>query len=387
MWNKVFGELRDDNFASLLMNRPFSVYLDLVRFIAAFLVYLYHSNQRFLTESILPASDYGHSSVMVFFVLSGFVIAFVTATKENTWVSYSASRMARVFSVTVPAIFLTVFLDAIGRNLYPEIYSGYPYDKFILRIGSSLAMLNEVWLLSITSFSNVPYWSICYEWWYYVTFAMISFLPLRIGIPLAIMILLLIGPKLILLAPIWWLGVLLYRWRRLQDLSIRWSVLFLVISVIGVVVYHASGFSDITTSLLKMVLGEELHRSLTFSKFFVGDYFLGVLVFLNFAGARNILATYGDFLLSIEKPVRFLANYTFTLYLLHQPLFLFWGAVIQGDPSGPWYWLTVTALMLLSIAIVGHFTENRRKSIRDFLIFLFARYFPDKTWATTSKAG
>ena len=78
------------------MNRPFSVYLDLVRFIAAFLVYLYHSNQRFLIEARLPASDYGHSSVIVFFVLSGFVIAFVTATKESELPAYAASRISRV---------------------------------------------------------------------------------------------------------------------------------------------------------------------------------------------------------------------------------------------------------------------------------------------------
>jgi peptidoglycan/LPS O-acetylase OafA/YrhL len=90
------------------MNRSFSVYLDVVRFTAAFLVYLYHSNQRFLSEAILPASHYGHSSVIVFFVLSGFVIAFVTDTKEFRLPAYAASRISRVYSVTVPAIVLTV---------------------------------------------------------------------------------------------------------------------------------------------------------------------------------------------------------------------------------------------------------------------------------------
>lgn len=369
------------------MNRPFSIYLDLVRFTAAFLVYLYHSNQRFLTEAILPASNYGHSSVMVFFVLSGFVIAFVTATKENTLASYSASRMARVFSVTVPAVCLTLTLDTIGRSLYPEIYSGYPYDQFLPRVVGSLAMVNEIWLVSITSFSNVPYWSICYEWWYYVTFAIVSFLPLRIGIPAALLTALLLGPKLILLAPIWWLGVLLYRWRRLQDLPIGWSMALFLFSVIGIVAFHVVGVSEVATTWLKSQLGDELHRSLTFSKFFVGDYLLGVLVFLNFAGARNVLAQHGRFLHRIEKPVRFLANYTFTLYLLHQPLFLFWGAVVQGNPSGGWYWLSVTALMFGSVAIVGHFTENRRKSIRDFLMALFGKYLPEKACPAASRLG
>ena len=99
--------------------------------------------------------------MIVFFVLSGYVIAYVTATKERDWVSYSASRLSRVYSVAVPAIVLTLLLDALGRQLYPEAYA-YPFDRFALRIIGSLLMANETWFVSIISFSNVPYWSICY---------------------------------------------------------------------------------------------------------------------------------------------------------------------------------------------------------------------------------
>ena len=119
------------------MNKGFSIYLDLVRFLAACLVYLYHSNQRLLVEPILPASNYGHSSVIVFFVLSGYVIAYITDTKENPWTSYSASRLSRVYSVAVPAVALTLILDTLGRALYPALYSGYPGDQLMLPTGAS----------------------------------------------------------------------------------------------------------------------------------------------------------------------------------------------------------------------------------------------------------
>ena len=95
--------------------RPFSVYLDLVRFTAACFVYLYHSNQRWLVEPILPMANYGHTAVVVFFVLSGFVIAYVTDTKERDWPSYAASRLSRVYSVALPAVVLTLLLDAVTR--------------------------------------------------------------------------------------------------------------------------------------------------------------------------------------------------------------------------------------------------------------------------------
>ena len=136
------------------MNKPFSIYLDLVRFVAACLVYLYHSNQRLLVQEVLPASNFGHSSVIIFFVLSGFVIAYITDTRENRLVTYAASRISRVYSVALPAVLLTVVLDAAGRQLYPALY-GYPFDNFLLRGAASLLMLNEVWFVSITSFSNV----------------------------------------------------------------------------------------------------------------------------------------------------------------------------------------------------------------------------------------
>ncbi len=367
------------------INRPFSVYLDAVRFLAAVLVYLWHSNQRFLIESVLPASNFGHSSVIVFFVLSGFVIAYVTDTKESTLSTYAASRISRVFSVAIPAIVITLVLDAIGRGIDPEIYGGYPYDRFLARIGGSLLMTNEVWLISITSFSNVPYWSICYEWWYYVTFAMMVFLPPRIGTFATTATMLIIGPKLILLAPIWWMGVLLYRWRLPLKLSVTTSWAFVVISVVGIVAFHSFGIYPMTGEWLQGVIGGDLHRSLTFSKNFPADYLLGALVFLNFAGMRNVAAAAGGALMSIERPVRFLASYTFTLYLLHQPLFLFWAAVVRGNPEAPWYWVGVTALTVLSVGVVGSFTENRRHVLRAWMLPFFRRW--ESETSTTYSRG
>lgn len=355
------------------MNRPFSIYLDLVRFVAALLVYVWHSNQRFLSESILPASGYGHSAVIVFFVLSGFVIAFITDTKESTLADYSASRISRVFSVAVPAIVLTLLLDSAGRMLYPAIY-GYPYDQFLTRIAGSLLMANEVWFISITSFSNVPYWSICYEWWYYVTFAMVMFLPFRLGLPLAAVTVLAIGPKLILLAPVWWTGVLLYRWRRLQSLSLGASWAMVLTSVAGIIFFHYFDLMGAAVGWLEKIIGSDVVYSLTFSKRVFADLLLAVLVFINFAGMRNVASAHGSLLLAIAGPVRFFANYTFTLYLLHQPLLLFWAAVIRGDPKAHWYWSGVTLLTMLSVGAVGFFTESRRHALRAWMLPLFRRW-------------
>lgn len=348
------------------MNKGFSIYLDLVRFVAACLVYLYHSNRRLLIEDILPANNYGHSAVIVFFVLSGYVIAYVTDTREKNWMDYTASRLSRIYSVALPTVFLTILLDGIGRQLYPALYN-VPFDQFAIRSVASLLMLNEVWLVSITSFSNVPYWSICFESWYYVAFGLLTFLPQRLGLLATAIVAVLLGPKIALLAPIWAAGVVLQRWKVLERMSERLGWCLVVGSTLAIVFFHWIDIPGIVSMQLKSWIGDRLYVELTHSNHFLSDYLLGVLVFLNFAGMRRIGERIAGLMSFIERPARFLAAYTLTLYLLHQPLFLFWGAVIRGDPSGPGFWWSVTAMVAISVVVIGHFTESRRHGLKRVL--------------------
>lgn len=354
------------------MSKAFSLYLDLVRFVAACLVYLYHSNQRWLVKDVLPASEYGHSSVIVFFVLSGFVIAYITDTREKQFASYAASRLSRIYSVAIPAIVLTIALDAVGRQLYLAPYA-YPFDNFLLRGVASVFLLNEVWFVSITNFSNVPYWSICYEMWYYVAFGMFMFLPRRTGVIAVALLSLALGPKVVLLAPIWMLGVLLYHWKRLHALPVGTAWILLAASCIGIVGFHSASVTDQVASYVKGQVGERLYAQFTFSKFFLTDYLLGVLVFLNFTAMRTISNKVAPVLLALERQIRFLASFTLSLYLLHQPLFLFWGAVVHGNPAGHTYWWTTTALVATSVLGVGAVTEARRHVLKKWIEKLLMR--------------
>jgi peptidoglycan/LPS O-acetylase OafA/YrhL len=341
------------------LSKPFSVYLDLVRFVAACLVYVWHSNQRWIVESPLPASNYGHSSVVVFFVLSGFVIAFITQTKERDWPSYAASRLSRIYSVAIPALALTILLDTIGRHLYPPAYR-FPYDSFALRTGASLLMANEIWFVSITPFSNVPYWSICYEAWYYVAFGILSFARAPIAMKLVCVVAFVVGPKIVLLAPIWAMGVALYRSRSLAGVTESLGWLLALASAAGIAMFHGLGIDHSMGAWLELQLGKAQTRELAFSNNFIADNLLGLLVTLHLAGVRAIAPRLAGPLLAIERPVKVLASYTFTLYLLHQPLLLFWGAVLRGNPVTAANWFAITGLVALSVAAIGGVTETRR---------------------------
>lgn len=348
------------------MNRSFSIYLDLVRFMAACVVYAAHSIRTEIVDPPLYLAGQAHSAVVVFFVLSGFVIAYVADTKERDWLAYTASRASRVLSVAVPALLLTLVLDSVGRKLYPGLYQ-YPWDQFALRLGAALLMLNEVWFIAITPFSNVPYWSIAYEWWYYVAFGLATFVPGRRGWGLAALVLLLLGPKLILLAPIWASGVLVYRWQAPRRLSLAVSWLLAVGSLLAIVLMHMLNVFNACTLWFQGMVIPWLYRELAFSKFFIGDYLLCVLVVCNFIGMRNVAHQLDSALRCIERPVRWVAGFTFTLYLLHQPVVFFWAAVLRPW-MGRWSsWLLVTALTAASIVLISALTEQRRHHLKSWL--------------------
>jgi peptidoglycan/LPS O-acetylase OafA/YrhL len=343
------------------MTRAFSIYLDLLRFAAACLVVVYHSNSRMIVEAVLPFSNYGHSAVIIFFVLSGYVIAYATDAKEHSAQMYWASRLSRVWSLALPAVLLTPILDIVGQSLAPALYAGNTTEGHaILRILTSLTFLNEIWFISIMSFSNIAYWSLNYEVWYYLLFAIYAFGPSRWRWLALGLTCILIGPKIALLAPIWVLGVVIYRWKRIQSMP-EWSGWMCVAgSLILLSAFEHYRVMTLLTDWLKATIGSHWHRELTFSKWFMSDYLLAGIVFLNFVGMRRVIFRFANAFYRIENPVRVLASFTFSIYILHQPLIYFFAALIDLPPSGYLRYIAVMTCVAVSIWLIGSVTEHKR---------------------------
>jgi len=341
------------------MNRPFSIYLDLVRVLSALAVVLYHSNLRLLSTDKLPFSNHGHAAVIVFFVLSGYVISHITATRENTPLEYWSSRLARFYSLALPVVLLTPLLDQLGEAMAPQFYDGRTtHDLAWLRIATSLAFLNEAWTLSIMSFSNVPYWSLCYEFWYYVLFAILAFTRGRKRVLWCCAVMLLTGPRILLLAPVWATGVLLQRWTALQRIGRAGGLALLLVSCAAYGWFHHAGLTEAGSAWLRQIVGAHWHQQLAFSRYFVTDYLLALIIAGHFIGVRATIAK-----LPVERIaplVRSLAAYTFSIYLLHQPLIQFYAALFNGDPSGPGFYLITMLAVFASIFAIGSVTERQR---------------------------
>jgi peptidoglycan/LPS O-acetylase OafA/YrhL len=351
------------------MNVHFSLYLDLIRFLAAILVVIYHANVRYLSIEKLPLSTHGHLAVIFFFVLSGYVIAYITDVKENRIYLYWSSRLSRIYSVALPVIIITPILDTIGAHIseFQIIYHNNPIDWWPIRIIASLFFLNEIWFNSIMSFSNTPFWSLCYEMSYYLIFSLVIFIRGKAKWWAVCISCLIIGPKILLLFPVWLMGVFLHHSNFIKNISKASGWILFIISAILLILWEHFDITNRISSQLKILTGTEFHTQLAFSKYFLGDWALGVLILINFAAFRTIAPQFSILLNPFKGIIRYAASFTLTLYLFHQPLIQFYAALISGEKGNIIYFWQTMAATMLTIFILGHVTEHKREKLRNWL--------------------
>src|SRR6188768_540785 len=161
------------------MNKELSTYLDVLRVGAAATVFMGHLSWIAISGGLLwQMQPYGHSAVIVFFVLSGFVIQYAADVKERTLFDYSVARLARLYSVVLPAILLTAVCDAIGMQHNAAVYDMSRETHPLWRMLLGVLFLTQSWGHA-SLLSNEAYWSLPHEFWYYVIFAAATFLKGR----------------------------------------------------------------------------------------------------------------------------------------------------------------------------------------------------------------
>lgn len=347
-----------------------SVYLDLVRFLAATVVFVGHAYPQRLTGGV-PAlwrfGSVGNDAVMVFFVLSGFVIAYVADRKEHTLKDYSISRFARLYSVVVPALVLTVIADAIGSRLSPGLYDGnwFAVDRPLWRIAANLLFVNELWFTSVRPFSNVPFWSLGYEPWYYAIFAAAFYLRSWRRLLALVAIPLMVGPKILLLLPVWLLGVWAYHVVNARPMSERAGGALALGSLACYLAFRQFDVPTLLDGVCAQWLGTAVIEELNFSKTFLNSYAVGILFALHLVGIHAVSDRLGAFL--PERPIRYVASFTFALYLFHYPLLFFFSALLERTETDMYRMLLVPVCTLAAVWALGEVTERRKSAVRHWL--------------------
>ncbi len=358
------------------MNKPTSIYLDLIRFLAALTVFVVHANYDRFTGG-LPflgrLAGLGNDAVMVFFVLSGFVIAYVVSEKETTPRDYFASRLARLYSVAVPALILTVLLDWIGSRVNYSLYAGWWFqsDNPVWRFVANLFFVNELWFSSIRPFSNGPYWSLGYEFWYYMIFACAYFQQGTLRYLLVVLVCLFAGPKIILLLPIWLMGVWAFSVVKDRTISCGIGWVLLIVSITAYLLFRLNGYPHAWLEWTMSGLGETAVEMLGWSRYFLSSYLIGALITIHFISIAAVSHQVSPILLAFESLVRYLASFTFALYLFHYPCLQFFAAVFFTIQNPVLRTSLVLGGTVLVVWALGTMTEKTKHSLRIWLLRLY----------------
>jgi peptidoglycan/LPS O-acetylase OafA/YrhL len=337
-----------------------SLYLDVLRFGAATLVLITHASyERFGGSWLVPIGQFGHEAVVVFFVLSGFVIRYV-ATRERTPAQYAVSRAARLYSVVLPALIGTVLADFIGRSIAPAMYDTAiaPDNHPVVRFAANALFLNEIWFWSIRPFSNGPFWSLGYEAWYYIIFGIMFFGRGANRVLLSVLAGVAMGPKILILLPVWLLGVAAFQIAAGGRVGERLGLALILGSIAG------AGLTIACRSAI--ALPADVAAPLSWSRDFPADYVLGLCIAANIMGFWAFGARLARPLELAAAPIRYLAGLTFPLYLCHFPLLMLFGAAFVRDRTATENIMVIVAT-LACVCAAAPFMERQRLRLKALL--------------------
>lgn len=338
-----------------------SLYLDFLRVAAAIVVFFGHYSQGWLGGGLFWQSQaHGHTAVIVFFVISGYVIAYARDLRETSLRSFAIARATRIYSVALPTLLLSALLLHLGNSINPDHYqelarrgSKHTQTTDFQAFLAGLFFIGESWHLHIRILGNTPYWSLAYEVWFYILFACFVFMQgMRRWLAVALAGLI-AGPKILLMLPIWLSGVAAWRWRNHFPATLA-GPMALGTGLLVLFIAHID--------TLPSTLGPG--GSWWPMEFHLTDHLLGILIALHLTavGALCIQRSGGKTLM--KKIIHALAGRSFTLYLLHYPLLVFFAAVIPGDNKALPYQLSLLAVTFVTVGLIAQATERQTHRFR-----------------------
>jgi peptidoglycan/LPS O-acetylase OafA/YrhL len=309
------------------------------------------SHKSWPLEALYFFAGFGHQAVIVFFVLSGFLISSTIIRSHVlgkwSWRDYAVNRATRLYVVLVPGLLLGFFWDRLGSWLFSAkgIYAHSLSDLGLsvplnnLTLGNFLG--NFLFLQTIlcdTFGSNGPLWSLANEFWYYVLFPVALGAGLawatrrdRMAIPLtclAILIGIFVGGSILIEFLIWLAGcALVFLYSRVQIRSKP--------AVLGMLCFF-SILAGVSLAVARTRQWDPLLSDLELG--FVFTLFLFALLQYQVAEDSS----------PYSAVAHRLAGFSYSLYVLHFPFLLFFRAWLV--PTDRWQ---PTPLHLFSAACVG----------------------------------
>ena len=359
-----------------------SFLLDLIRFAAAVLVVAAHLTHLEFPTGFRERQILGDIAVPIFFVLSGFVIRFITRSRSYTLRDFFIDRAARMYSVILPAMALTLAITGfclLTNPVYLHAHWGAFTTHPVARVVLNLTFLSQSWGRSTIPLINSPFWSLSYECLFYIGYGLFFYLRGWRRLTALTLWALVAGPQVLFLLPVWALGCALYEvYFRLRRTRAANSLL-------------AATLGYLTLATLLFVLGHHRLLEAPLRAYQAAVALPNPLPLLHLsvgratmmAVATGIVAAFSLLLLALladllpeargnPLPARFrpIADGTFSIYLMHYPLLVLAGSLTLLRPYHLLLNLT-TATLIVGLLVLAAIPCDRFKlSIRHRLNLL-----------------
>jgi len=316
--------------------------------------------------------DLGHAAVVVFFVVSGYLVGGSVIRKSSAFDfrEYFLARFARIYAVIGPAILLTLALDWGSYLMDPHnpIYS-MPWGRLKVAIYDQYSLIQII--ATVTSLesiigppmgTDIGLWSLGYEWFFYFLFPLVLILAgaafrslsakLVICFGVAIVMLLLHKGWTAIFWVVWLAGALASKFTASKAIAISGGI--------------AAGFAFFLSPLVD-------HR--------FTDVVQGLGVALLFSNPSIL-----NWKFSREWDRR-LADLSFSLYVTHPPILIFAAFILHRIgilPLDRWQlgwqgwsiWFGYVAIATLSAYLFYLLFEKNTDKLRNFLSAGLSRHRP-----------
>lgn len=322
----------------VLLSSNASALLDAARAFAAFYVLLHHvSGQFHLSQAASLPFRFGQEAVILFFLISGFVIHANECERALQPRGYYLRRLRRIYPVLIAAMVVSVAVALDNGDFFSRF-------KFSEMIGTLLGLQDIAALkpgVIVEPFlGNAPLWSLSYEMAFYAAYPLVlrAFVmrpaattqAVGLASTICFAIFVLAPSHLLLVAAyfvIWWTGAMAAdayaagacSWRALQSPL----AYLLIMAVLALGAIALRGFYNVGVYPALML------------RHFVIAGLMSVLAFGPIGGALSRLAGH---LTALTGPA---AGIAFGVYALHYPLMIQW-----NRPSGLMGGMVALALLL-----------------------------------------
>lgn len=375
--------------SAIRMNPSTSYFLNASRWIAALLVLVGHIRNLILVDYALVehkssalqllylVTGFGHEAVVLFFVISGFLVGGLTWKKWRQQgceiCNFMVARISRIYTVLVPALAMGIALDSVGLGMFnaSELYTNaarfhtgsIPDSVGVL---DWMTVLGNLFMLQTVAVdvagSNGPLWSLANEWWYYCIFACVGIAAYgkswwRSAFAIVAIVLLVVLPlKMTLWGLIWVVGIAAHKWIESARLRPHPALGLGTLALVLVISRQSHGSQILGT-------GHEMLEG------FLKDLVVGLgyaIALASTSRIKNSIAFFGMH--------RKLADFSFTTYLFHFPLMLFfvaaafqlfgWEFKRQPDVLGLTYLLAMATFVYAICYLISLMTERKTNLVR-----------------------